>query len=212
MFYRFIRGLCKGILWLINGRPQFIGRELLPTDENYILVAPHRTFWDPMYLAIGASPKQFSFMAKEELFKNPILRFILVHAHAFPVDRAKPGPSVIKRPVRELKNSDLSLIMFPSGTRHSDDLKGGVALIAKMAKVKIVPSVYQGPVTLGGLFKRQKVKVHFGEPFDISDVKKLDADGLKIIEERMNASFNYLDALTDPNFKYIPEKTSEKEG
>ena len=38
-----------------------------------------------------------------------------------------------------LKKSDRSLIMFPSGSRHSNDVKGGVALIAKMAKVRIMP-------------------------------------------------------------------------
>ena len=32
------------------------------------------------------------------------------------------------------KKSDRSLIMFPSGSRHSNDVKGGVALIAKNGK------------------------------------------------------------------------------
>ncbi len=54
--------------------------------------------------------------------------------------------------------------MFPSGTRHATALKGGMALIAKMAKVKIVPSVYQGPLTLKDLFKRKRVTVRFGSP------------------------------------------------
>ena len=41
--------------------------------------------------------------------------------------------------------------MFPSGSRHSNDVKGGVALIAKMAKVRIMPVTYTGPMTLKGL-------------------------------------------------------------
>ncbi len=210
MFYRFIRGFAKALLFIINGNAHYFDREKLPKDENYILVAPHRTFWDPIYLAIGASPKEFSFMAKEELFKNPILRFIITHAHAFPVDRDNPGPSAIKTPVKLLKQTDLSLIMFPSGTRHSEDLKGGVALIAKMAKVKIVPSVYQGPVTLGGVFKRKKIQVRFGDPIDISDIKKLDKEGIKEVERRMNEAFLLLDKKTDPNFKYLPTPEKKK--
>lgn len=210
MFYRFIRGFARALLFIINGNAHYFDREKLPKDENYILVAPHRTFWDPIYLAIGASPKEFSFMAKEELFKNPILRFIITHAHAFPVDRDNPGPSAIKTPVKLLKQTDLSLIMFPSGTRHSEDLKGGVALIAKMAKVKIVPSVYQGPVTLGGVFKRKKIQVRFGDPIDISDIKKLDKEGIKEVERRMNEAFLLLDKKTDPNFKYLPTPEKKK--
>lgn len=210
MFYRFIRGFAKALLFIINGNAHYFDREKLPKDENYILVAPHRTFWDPIYLAIGASPKEFSFMAKEELFKNPILRFIITHAHAFPVDRDNPGPSAIKTPVKLLKQTDLSLIMFPSGTRHSEDLKGGVALIAKMAKVKIVPSVYQGPVTLGGVFKRKKIQVRFGDPIDISDIKKLDKEGIKEVERRMNEAFLLLDKKTDPSFKYLPTLEKKK--
>ena len=202
MFYSFIRVVARVVLFVGNGRADFQNREALPQEENYILVAPHRTWWDPLYMAVGARPKKFAFMAKEELFKNPILRFILVHANAFPVDRNNPGPSAVKTPIKLLKNSDLSLIMFPSGTRHSTDLKGGMALIAKMAKVRIVPSVYQGPLTFKDLLKRRKVKMRFGEPIDISDIKKMDKEGMAEVERRIQASFDQLDKEVDPSFKY----------
>ncbi len=210
MFYRYFRVFCQVVLFIINGKATFLDKEKLPQDKNYILVAPHRTFWDPIYLAIGAKPKEFSFMAKEELFKNPILRFILVHCHAFPVNRDNPGPSVIKTPVKTLKNTDLSLIMFPSGTRHSEDLKGGMSLIAKMAKVPIVPSVYQGPVTVKDMFKRKKITVKFGDPIDISDIKKLDEAGIKEVERRVTEAFQALDYAINPDFKYIPTAKKKK--
>ena len=126
MFFSFMRGFCRVLFFVINGNLEIQNKEKLPQDENYILVAPHRTWWDPLYLAVAARPKKFAFMAKEELFKNPIIRFILVHSNAFPVNRQKPGPSAIKTPVKLLKNTDLSLIMFPSGSRYSSELKGGM--------------------------------------------------------------------------------------
>ena len=208
MFFTFMRGVVRVILFVINGNAHYENKEKLPKDQNYVLVAPHRTWCEPLYLAVAGSPKKFSFMAKKELFKNPVLRFILKHANAFPVDREKPGPSAIKTPVKILKNSDLSLIMFPSGTRHSSELKGGVALIAKMGRVPIVPSVYQGPLTLKELFKRKKVTVRFGEPIDISDIKKMDKDGLAEVERRMQEAFDQLDKEIDPTFKY---ESTEKE-
>ncbi|MDT2739370.1 1-acyl-sn-glycerol-3-phosphate acyltransferase [Enterococcus canintestini] len=203
MFFTMMRGIVRFLLFVLNGNSEFQNKIALPQNENYILVAPHRTWWDPLYMAVGARPKKFSFMAKEELFKNPILRFILIHANAFPVDRKKPGPSAIKTPVKLLKNTDLSLIMFPSGTRHATELKGGMALIAKMAKVKIVPCVYQGPLTFKDLLKRKKVTMRFGEPIDISDVKKIDKEGMAVVEMRIQTAFDQLDRAIDPNFKYI---------
>ncbi|HPR80780.1 MAG TPA: 1-acyl-sn-glycerol-3-phosphate acyltransferase, partial [Enterococcus sp.] len=66
MFFTFMRGIVRVILFVVNGNAHYEQRKLLPNDENYILVAPHRTWWDPLYLAIAARPKKFAFMAKEE--------------------------------------------------------------------------------------------------------------------------------------------------
>ena len=202
MFFTFMRGVVRVVLFIVNGPFEIQNKEALPTNENYILVAPHRTWWDPLYMAVAARPKKFAFMAKEELFKNAFLRFILKNANAFSVNRVKPGPSAIKTPIKILKETDLSLIMFPSGTRHSTALKGGMAMIAKMAKVRVVPVVYQGPVTLKDLFKRKKVVIRFGEPIDVSDIKKLNAEGLQLVEERVQGAFDGLDKAIDPTFKY----------
>ena len=42
---------------------------------------------------------------------------------AFPIDRENPSASAIKYPINVLKKVT-SLIMFPSGSRHSNDVKG----------------------------------------------------------------------------------------
>jgi len=209
MFYSFLRGLIRVLLAVINGRATYLHREDLP-DGPYILVGPHRTWFDPIYFALGASPRKFSFMAKEELFQNPILRWILVHANAFPVNRDHPGPSVIKTPVKTLRKGELSLIIFPSGSRHSAELKGGAAVIAKMARVPLIPVVYQGPLTFKQLFKRQRVTVAFGPAITVDRKLKLDEAGQKTIEDQMQASFNQLDQEIDPNFHYVDVSGEEQ--
>lgn len=209
MFYSFMRGLVRLIITIINGRPRYQGRENLP-EGAYILVGPHRTWFDPLYYALAGSPMKFSFMAKEELFKNPVLRFILVHANAFPVNRQHPGPSAIKTPVKFLRSGKLSLIMFPSGTRHSQELKGGATVIAKMAGVPLVPTVYQGPSTFKQLFSRQRVTVRFGQPIDIDRKLKLDEAGQKQIETKMLHAFDDLDRQIDPTFKYVDPATTRQ--
>ena len=66
MFYTFIRYVAAGVVWLINGRYTLTGQDKLP-QGNYILVGPHRTWWDPIFFALAAWPHKFSFMAKKEL-------------------------------------------------------------------------------------------------------------------------------------------------
>ncbi|MFC6261090.1 lysophospholipid acyltransferase family protein [Levilactobacillus fujinensis] len=209
MFYSFLRGLIRAILFLINGRATYLHREDLP-DGPYVLVGPHRTWFDPVYFALAASPRKFSFMAKEELFQNPIFRWLLYHVNGFSVNRDHPGPSAIKTPVRLLRQGDLSLIMFPSGSRHSAELKGGAAVIAKMAGVPLVPAVYQGPLTFKRLFSHKPVTVAFGVPITIDRKLKLNEEGQAQIEKLMQDSFDKLDKEINPNFHYI-DVTSKKD-
>lgn len=99
MFYAYLRGLVVFLLWIINGNAHYHNRDkLLNKDENYILVAPHRTWWDPVYMAFSARPKQFIFMAKKELFKSRIFGWWIRMCGAFPIDRENPGQEAIKHP------------------------------------------------------------------------------------------------------------------
>ncbi|SIO12199.1 1-acyl-sn-glycerol-3-phosphate acyltransferase [Carnobacterium alterfunditum] len=202
LFYKILRGTLRFLLAILNGNAHYENRNKLPTDTSYILVAPHRTWIDPVYLAIAASPKQFTFMAKKELFQNPILSWFIRHANAFPVDRANPGPSAIKTPVKILKNGHLSLMIFPTGTRHSNEIKGGAATIAKLSGVPIVPAVYQGPTKLGGILKRKKVTIRFGDPINIDPKIKLSKENLALIDKQIQQAFDQLDLEIDPSFKY----------
>lgn len=199
MFYTYLRSLVALLLWAVNGPTRYENLDKLPDPEtNYVLAAPHKTLWDPVYLAFAARPKRFIIMAKQELFKNRILGWWIRMCGAFPVDRENPGQEVLKYPVRMLRKSDFSLMLFPSGTRHSSELKGGVAVIAKTAKVPIVPAFYQGPTTIGGLLKGQPVTIRIGDSLDISDIKRLNSEGLAEVSARLQASFDQLEAEIQP--------------
>jgi len=167
LFYTFIFKLVRFLTLILNGRTKVVGKENLPTDEKFVLVAPHRTYLDPVYIAVTSYPFRFSFMAKQELFKIPVLNWIIRHLNAFPVDREKPGVSAIKTPVNYLKNDELNVMIFPSGSRHSTELKGGAITIARLGKSKIVPAVYSGPLTMKDLLLRKQATVKFGEPFEV---------------------------------------------
>ncbi|GAA0478018.1 1-acyl-sn-glycerol-3-phosphate acyltransferase [Alkalibacterium sp. s-m-22] len=194
MFFSFVRLIVRLLILTLNGRYKVQGKENLPKDDNYILIAPHRSWIDPVYLVLAASPKQFSFMAKKELFKNPLFKWLITKMNAFPVDRKNPGPSAIKTPVKILKETDLGLVIFPTGTRHSTELKGGAVTIAKMSKKPIVPVVYHGPYTFKDLLKRQKATVRFGEPFMVERKIEGIKDVTAYYSEKIQDAFVSLDS------------------
>ena len=204
--YDFLVHLVNPLLTLINGKPLTKNKAQLP-EGNYIIVAPHRSWLDPVMLALAVYPKKFSFMAKEELFNNKFANWFLCKLNAYPVNRVNPGPSAIRKPVNQLRKTDLSTIIFPTGSRYSSELKGGALMIAKLANVPLVPAVYQGPLSLGALFTRKKRKIAFGKPIYIDRKERLTEDNLAKYEHLMQEAFNNLDYQLDPNFHYdMPEK------
>lgn len=209
-FYDVLHGIVVGLIWTINGRIKYMHRDRLPVNDNYILVGPHRSWWDPVWYAVAAYPKHFIFMAKIELFKFPPLAWLIRAAGAFPVDRENVGPSVIKVPVRELKSGDRSLIIFPSGSRHSAELKSGTILIAKMSGKPIVPAVYQGPVKFSQLFKRNNTTINFGEPIVVDRKDKLDKENITKYTQMIQDAFDRLDQEINPDFVYIDPKREKK--
>ncbi|MBP2057730.1 1-acyl-sn-glycerol-3-phosphate acyltransferase [Lactobacillus colini] len=202
MFYKIIRPIVRFIVWVLNGHLHVHHKDRIP-EGKYILAAPHRTWWEPILFALAASPTEFMFMAKKELFKNPILSFILIHAHAFSVDRKNPGPSAIKIPVKGLRKDNLSLIIFPSGTRHSAELKSGAFVIAKMSGKPILPVVYQGPLTFSGLLKRKPLEICFGNPIYIPKNQKVNKDTVPDLYAELEKAWDKLDKEQNPNFHYI---------
>lgn len=193
MLFRFIVNVVNILVIILNGRVDVVGKENLPKDDTYILIAPHRTWVDPVFIAIASRPREFVTMAKKELFDIPVFGWLIRKIGAFPVNREKPGPSVIKIPVKALKETDRSVLMFPSGTRHSTELKGGATMIAKMSKKPIVASVYDGPLTFKDLLKRKQTRVVFGEPFYVQ--RKLE--GVENVDQyytdKIQESFDLLD-------------------
>lgn len=172
MLYSFIFNLVKGLIYIFNGKPTVIGKENLPTDEKFVLVAPHYSIFDPVFIGVMAYPLRFSFMAKQELFEIPILSWLIRKVNAFPVNRDNPGLSAIKTPVNHLKNDELNVMIFPSGSRHSTELKGGAVTIARLGKSRIVPAVYSGPLSFKELFLRKSATIIYGEPFEVK--RKID--------------------------------------
>ena len=96
-------------------------------------------------------------------------------------------------------------MIFPSGTRHSDQLKSGVFIIAKLANKPIVPVIYQGPLSFKGILKRQNVEIRFGKPIYLDRKIKINNENTPILYAKLENAWQELDNEQNPNFKYIPK-------
>ena len=140
MFYGFFQHLFRLIFYTVF-RVRVYGRENIPTEGAVILAANHASNIDPPLMA-SLIDRPVSYMAKIELFENPIFGAAIRRCHAFPVKRGESDRGAIKAAVNVLKEGRV-LGLFPEGTRSKTGelrkAEAGVALIAAMTGAPIVP-------------------------------------------------------------------------
>lgn len=198
MFYWFAYLLCK-IISLLLGGIKYIGKENLPKGENFIMASNHKSNLDPFLVGLGLDV-QLAFIAKDSLFKNPIIRWMLVHVNAYPIDRSGNPRKAISQTVEVLKH-DNPLVIFPEGTRNKEDyslreFKKGASLIAIEAGVKIVPvAVFNSRKTFG-----RKVVV-YGEA--ITPPKEDNRKNRDELTKKLRSSIS---SLIDDNLNYSKKK------
>ena len=128
------------VLWLFPVEIQ--GRENLP-DEPVVLCANHSSAWDPVLLVCALyDDVPMRIMAKQQLFRIPLVGGFIRFMGAFPVDRGNSDISAIKTAIKALRDG-ISLLIFPEGTRVKKGQqvrpKGGVTMIAIRSGVKMLP-------------------------------------------------------------------------
>lgn len=171
-------------------RAEIIGKENLPREGAAIVAANHMSNWDPPLLACFL-PRPVGYMAKEELFENPVFGGIIRRAHAFPVKRGAADRGAIKTAVQVLKTGHC-LGLFPEGTRsrtgQMKKAEAGVGLIAAMTDAPVVPAAIIGTDRIfanGGLFP--KLRVIYGKPLrftgDRKDKEELAAFSQSVMDE-----------------------------
>ena len=78
-----------------------IGRENIPQKGSFIVVSNHGSLLDPPLLG-HALDRHISFMAKAELFKIPLLGFVIKACGAYPVKRGIADKNPIKPACKKL--------------------------------------------------------------------------------------------------------------
>lgn len=187
MLYGFLRFVFRLIFYILF-RARVYGRENIPAEGAVILAANHASNIDPPLMA-SLIDRPVSYMAKIELFENPIFGAAIRRCHAFPVKRGESDRGAIKAAVTVLKEERV-LGLFPEGTRSKtgelQKAEAGVALIAAMTGAPIVPVAILNTHRIfanGGLLPQ--LRIMYGQPISFQGDRKskeaLDAFSAEIM-------------------------------
>ena len=145
------------------------GLEHLPR-HGALLIANHTSNWDPILLAT-ALPRDYRLrvMGKEELFRNPIIAWVIRVGGAFPVNRGGADIQAVKTAMQSSRDGQ-NLLIFPEGTVIRNGIGKADGLPAHAHSGAAVIGVRTGaalvPVFLDGekkLFHRTRIII--GQPY-----------------------------------------------
>ncbi|WP_183251142.1 lysophospholipid acyltransferase family protein [Anoxybacteroides tepidamans] len=188
-FYSFAKGVVSSVLKPLY-RVEVIGIEHFPKEGGVLLCSNHISNLDPPIVGITA-PRPIYFMAKEELFRVPVLKKLLPPLHAFPVKRGMSDRQALRTGLEVLKQGHV-LGIFPEGTRSKDGKlkKGlsGVGFFALRTDAQVVPCAIIGPYR-----PLKKLKVVYGAPIAIDSLRERKASP----EEATEYIMSHIQALLD---------------
>ncbi|WP_425862184.1 lysophospholipid acyltransferase family protein [Arthrobacter sp. TWP1-1] len=190
LFFALLAGVARSLMNVVLGK-EWYGLDRLPRDEGFIVVPNHCTEIDPIVVGHMLYNQNIMphFLAKDGLFKNPILGAALRGANQIPVERSGAGAGKSLVAAQEVLDGAGAVVIYPEGTLTRDPelwpMKGrtGAARLALGTGAKVIPVVHWGaqevfPRYAKGfkIFPRKKVKVVVGNPVDLSAFAGMPAD------------------------------------
>ena len=141
IIYQLVSNLFVLPIYKLVFKGHLIGKDNIPQKDSFIVVSNHGSLLDPPLLG-HALGHNISFMAKAELFRIPVLGFIIKACGAYPVKRGIADKNTIKTACEKLSNNNC-IGIFIDGTRQKNGRvnkpKQGAALLAFKNKKLLLP-------------------------------------------------------------------------
>lgn len=154
------------------------GAEKLDPNKRYVFFANHQSALDIPVMYAGMK-NAISFIAKKELFFIPIFGWGMAAMGHIWIDRsnARKARDSILKAIKHLHKANVSLVLFPEGTRSVDgtigEFKTGSFTLALQAGVQAVPVVLHDTrlcLPKNAMMMRPgTIHVDIGDPIDIDE-------------------------------------------
>ena len=170
-------------------RIELVGKENIPEDTKktqtpgFMLCANHIGNLDPVVI-IAAIRIKINFMAKESLFKIPVLAPLIRALGAYPVNRAAGDVGAIKRTIAQLKECK-SVGIFPQGHRRpgvdprTTEVRYGAGMIAFRAGCDVLPVAVETKSRYLRPFKKTVIIVGERIPFAALGLEEGNSESYK---------------------------------
>ena len=151
-----------------------LGLDNIPSKGSFIVASNHVSNLDPFIVGIS-SGHRLNYIAKESLFQNRLLGFLLSSVGAFPMKRDITDFRALRETLRRLKKGQ-QVTIFPEGTRKGvaehPVIHPGIGFLAVKTGLPVIPVFLDGPEKVlppGAKFlRRHRVIVSFGKPLYFS--------------------------------------------
>jgi 1-acyl-sn-glycerol-3-phosphate acyltransferase len=141
------------------------GAENLPRKSAFVLLPKHQR-WEDIPLLSLATPRPLYYVAKNELFQNPLAHWYLTALGGLPLNRQRPLESrrSMKAVIQFLKEGE-GVVVFPEGTYYRDRMGPGHAGIIRLVLSRLALPFVPVGIRYRKTGLRTRVLVRFGQPF-----------------------------------------------
>jgi len=148
------------------------GLRYLPRKSAFILLPKHQR-WEDIPLLNLAIPRPLYYVAKHELFLNPLSGWYISSLGGIPLNRVRPLESrQSMRAMTEVLRNDEGLVVFPEGTYYRGTVgpgrSGVIRMIRSRAKAPFIPV----GIEYSGKRGRTLAQIRLGRP--VAETPEMD--------------------------------------
>jgi 1-acyl-sn-glycerol-3-phosphate acyltransferase len=158
-------------------RARIYGSGRVPLSGPIVLAANHASYLDPPLIGSGLK-REINYLARESLFRFPILGSVLRSWNCVPVDREGGGAAGLKAILDRLLAGG-AILLFPEGTRTKtgqlQPARAGIGFIVIKSTVPVIPTRVFGTYAAYGRHLRiprpHRLAVKYGRPLYFQELR-----------------------------------------